>query len=63
MEIDVNWSDSQLGYVISYNVPEMYKIDPSQSNGSEKDFYELDVYWRLMSDLDAIDIGPAAIVS
>lgn len=63
MEVSVNWSDAQLGYVISYNIPEMYKIDPSQGNGSEKDFYESDVYWRLISDLENIDVGVEAIVS
>ncbi|KAB3527099.1 hypothetical protein [Alkaliphilus serpentinus] len=62
MEVKVNWDESQMGYVISYSVPEMYKIDPSQGNGSETEFYESDVYWRLMSDLGSIGIGAEAIV-
>jgi hypothetical protein len=63
MEVDVNWSDAYLGYVISYNIPEMYKIDASQGNGSEIDFYNDDVHWRLISDLDDMDIGAEAIAS
>lgn len=63
MEVSLNWSDVKLGYVISYNVPEMYKIDPSQSNGSEDDFFEDDVYWRLKSDLEDMDIGAEVIAS
>jgi hypothetical protein len=63
MEVSVNWSDSYLGYVISYNIPEMYKIDASQGNGSEADFYNEDVHWRLISDLEDMDIGAEAIAS
>ncbi|MEI7667562.1 MAG: hypothetical protein WCI62_01025 [Erysipelotrichaceae bacterium] len=62
MEVSVNWSDAQLGYVISYNIPEMNKIDASQGNGSETEFYESDVYWRLKSDLESMGIGAEAIV-
>lgn len=62
MEVSVNWSDAQLGYVISFNIPEMYKIDASQGNGSEMEFYENDVYWRLKLDLESIGIGAEAIV-
>lgn len=62
MEVSVNWSDAQLGYVISFNIPEMYKIDASQGNGSEMEFYESDVYWRLKSDLESMGIGAEAIV-
>lgn len=62
MDVSVNWSDAQLGYVISYNIPEMYKIDASQGNSSEMEFYESDVYWRLKSELESIGIGAEAIV-
>ncbi len=63
MEVNVNWSDAQLGYVISFSVPEMYKIDPSQGNGSDVEFYKNDIYWKLTSDLENIGIGAEAIVS
>lgn len=63
MEVSVNWSDAKLGYVISYNIPEMYKIDASQGNGSEMDFFESSVYWRLKSDLESLGIGVEAIES
>ena len=56
MECDVVWDDSDAGYRASYNVPDMYKIDPSEGNGDADAFYETDVYWRLMSDLDALGI-------
>ena len=32
MDVRVEWSDSQAGYVISYDVPEMDRIDPNQGN-------------------------------
>lgn len=62
MEVSANWSDTQLGYVISYNIPEMYKIDASQGNGSEVEFFEDDVYWRLISDLESMGIGADVLV-
>ncbi|MBC3901110.1 hypothetical protein GH811_15945 [Acetobacterium malicum] len=61
MEVSVNWSEAQLGYVFSYSIPEMYKIDASQGNGSEMDFFEDDVYWRLISDLENMSIGAEVI--
>lgn len=63
MEVSVNWSDSQLGYVFTYTVPEMYKIDASQGNGSEMEFFENDVCWRLKADLYSMDICDEAIAS
>lgn len=63
MEVSLNWSDTELGYVISYNTPEMYKIDESQGNSSERVFFEEDVRWQLKSDLDSIGIGFSAIVN
>lgn len=63
MEVSLNWSDAQLGYVISYNIPEMYKIDASQGNGSESDFFKDDVYWQLKSDLESMGIGAEVVVS
>lgn len=56
MEIRVEWSDSQAGYIISYNVPEMYKIDPAQGNSDAEGFYEHDVHWRLLADLASLGI-------
>lgn len=52
-----------MSYVISYSVPNMYKIVSFQGNGSESEFSESDVYWRLMSDLGSIGINAEAIVS
>lgn len=63
MEVSVNWSDTQLGYVISFNIPEMYKIDPFQGNGGEMEIYESNIYWRLKSDLESIGIRAEAIAN
>ena len=38
----------------------MYKIDKSQGNGNEEDFIKDDVYWRLLSVLNEMEIGPEA---
>lgn len=61
MVVRVEWSDLQAGYVISYDVPDMHKIDPSQGNGDAESFYENHVYWRLVADLDALGIGSELI--
>ena len=45
----VQWSDAQAGYIISYDVPDMYKIDPRQGNNDAEGFYEDDVYYRVTS--------------
>lgn len=41
----------------------MYKIDSSQGNGSDVEFFENDVYWRLKSDLESMGIDAEAIGS
>lgn len=58
MDVRVEWSDFQAGYEVSYEVPDMHKIDPAQGNGDAQEFFEGDVYWRLIADLDALGIGP-----
>ena len=63
MVVNVDWSDSQAGYVISYEVPDMHKIDPSQGNSGVEGFYDTDVYWRLVADLDSIGIGSDIIAT
>ena len=57
MVVRVEWSDLQAGYEASYDVPEMHKIDPSEGNSGAEGFYEHDVYWRLIPDLDDLGIG------
>src|SRR4051794_5714465 len=51
MDVRVEWNDSQAGYEISYDVPDLYKIDASQGNSDAEGFYEHDVYWRVIADL------------
>jgi hypothetical protein len=57
MVVRVEWEDSNAGYVVSYDVPDMHKIDPAQGNGGPQEFYENDVYWRLTDDLASLGIG------
>lgn len=61
MIVDLEWSDAQIGYVISYNVPEMDKIDPGEGNSDAAGFYEHDVSEQLSNDLDAIGILGAIV--
>ena len=61
MDVRVEWNDSQAGYEMSYDVPDMHKIDPAQGNSDAEGFYEHDVYWRLIADLDALGIGSELI--
>lgn len=56
MIVHLQWSDALERYEISYDVPDMDKIDPGQGNSDAKGFYDSDVYWKLTSDLDALDI-------
>lgn len=57
MNVRVEWSDTQAGYVIVYDVPDMHKIDSTQGNGDAESFYDADVYWRVISDLGGLGIG------
>ncbi|MDQ0239287.1 hypothetical protein [Arthrobacter bambusae] len=56
MEVSVEWSDFQVGYVISYSVPDMDKIDPAQGNSDAQGFYEYGVYDRVRADLSSLGI-------
>lgn len=57
MIVRVEWSDSQVGYTVAYDVPEMYRIDPSEGNSDAAGFYEYPVSSRLEHDLDNLGIG------
>lgn len=57
MVIRVVWNDSNAGYTMTYNVPDMNKIDPAEGNGDAESFYESDVHSRFEDDLDARGIG------
>ncbi len=61
MVVHVDWNDALEGYVISYDVPDMDKIDPAQGNSDAAGFYDYAVYDKLYSDLDELGIGPEAI--
>ena len=57
MEVRVEWNNSEAGYQISYDVPDMSKIDPSEGNSDAEGFYEYDVSPRVIADLDSLGIG------
>lgn len=61
MEVDVTWNDSELGYVITYHVPEMYLIDSAEGNGDENEFYHYGVEPEVLSRLESIGITAEAL--
>jgi hypothetical protein len=63
MDVSVDWSDWQSGYVISYTVPNIHDIDARQGNSDAEGFYEYGVESRLLDDLGSLGIGPELIVS
>lgn len=62
MNVEVHWDDAQDGYVISYDVPDMHKIDPGQGNGDAASFWDYDVETRALLDLAARGIHADSIV-
>ena len=56
MVVRLEWSDAMAQYVISYDVPDMDKIDPGQGNSDAAGFFEYDVSERLANDLDDLGI-------
>jgi hypothetical protein len=63
MEVSVDWSPAQSGYVISYSVPNMHDIQASEGNSDADGFYEYGVESRLMDDLKNLGIGVELISS
>lgn len=63
MVVRVDSGDAQAAYVISYDVPDMDQIDPGQGNSDAEGFYQFDVYWRLISDLEGLGIEQVLIAS
>ncbi len=61
MEIDMQWSDSNHGYIVTHHVPNMYDIDSSEGNSDEDDIYEYDIRPQLEDKLDRLGIPASAI--
>lgn len=61
MEVDVDWDESEHGYKTSYYYPDMYKIDPAEGNGDERDFYEDIVEPIVLSRLESMGITAEAL--
>ena len=62
MEVEVQWNEYEHGYSISYYVPEMYLINPSEGNGSEDDFYHSAVEDIVLQELSMRGITYEALV-
>lgn len=62
MEIDVKWDDTYYGYRITHHCPDMHKIDQKEGNGDENEFYDCIVEEIVFEKLEALGIGPTAIV-
>lgn len=61
MEIDVDWDESNGGYTISYSCPDEYLIDSAQGNSGIDEFFENEVYFKLIGELDSEGISREAI--
>lgn len=62
MEVSVQWDDACCGYKMAHNCPDMYKIDPSEGNGDEDEFFEYEVRFAVEDLLDRMGIGCTAII-
>lgn len=62
MEVDVEWSESERGYRISYYAPEEYLIDPVEGNGDIDEIYEYSVEPIVLQKLDSMGITSEARV-
>lgn len=62
MEVDVDWDDSEHGYKVSYECPDMYKIDPAEGNGDEDEIYENIVESDVLRQLESMGITCEAMV-
>ncbi|MCJ1685388.1 hypothetical protein [Rathayibacter sp. VKM Ac-2928] len=62
MNVDVVWSDAEEGYIISFDSPDVHKIDPAEGNSDLDGFWNYDVETRALSDLAGYGIHADAIV-
>ncbi len=62
MDVDVDWSDSDHGYTVSYSVSDKDAVDTSKGNPDEDELYESIIYDELMEKLKAEGIEEEALV-
>lgn len=60
MEVDIDWNESQHGYVASYHVPDMNLIDPNDGNPDEEGIWEDDVCYKVTDRLSSMGIPAEA---
>ena len=61
MEVDVRWSDSELGYKISYSCSSMSDIDPNEGNSDIDEFFEYQVEDVVRENLSSEGVEMGAI--
>ncbi len=62
MEVDVDWDNANAGYVISYDCPDKYNIDPLEGNGDIDEFYNSEVETKVLDQLYSLGIGDIIII-
>lgn len=61
MEVDINWDYSEHGYRISFECPDMYKINPAEGNGDIQSFYDSAVEPIVLGRLESMGITYSAL--
>ncbi len=62
MVVSVEWNDPDAGYEVSYVVPDMHKIDPTQGNSGAEGFWDYGVESRFRFDMGLRGIGSNLII-
>ena len=60
MEVDIDWDESQHGYVASYHCPSIDQIDPNEGNGDEECIWENEIYFEVSDRLSDMGIPAEA---
>lgn len=61
MDVDVEWSDANQGYVIYYSSKQENLIDPAEGNSDLEEFFEYSVEDRVRAELASYGIHAEAI--
>lgn len=61
MDVDVEWSDAEQGYVMYYSCQDEHLIDPSEGNSGLEEFFEYNIEDRVRDALAGYGIYTEAI--